>query len=195
MFVATLLKISQSRIAPTEPVPVTYYSIIKLQNANTGLMLSSIEVSYQTGSTQQLVRGVNRTKYGRAENYWTVLPVQNSTIHQGEIVKCGDRLRLRHTVTNKYLHSHAITAQLEKGYEVSAFDGSDTGDVWQMKCNQQNVLVGDNVKLLHIDTNYYLNANATGMYIPEIMGEHEIYGSETDKNAYWFVRFGVFVSK
>lgn len=195
MFALFFTKLAESAITPNGPVPIRYYSVIKLQHAKTGLMLSSIELNYQTGSTQQLVRGVNKTKYSRAETYWTVLPLENSTIHQGEIVKCGDKLRFKHTVTGKNLHSHAIAAQLEKGYEISAFDGSDHGDIWEIQCKNTDVMIGENVKLFHLDTQYYLNANATGLYIPELMGEHEIYGSETPDDTEWFVRYGIFVSK
>jgi dolichyl-phosphate-mannose--protein O-mannosyl transferase len=182
-------------------VPVVYYSIVKLQHNATDFLLSSIELNYQTGSTQQLVRGVNESKIALAETYWTLLPAEKvlesgaKEKHQGEPVKCGDKIILRHTVTSKTLHSHAITAQLGQGYEVSAFDGKDTGDIWTVECDHEKgaIFVKDIFKLHHQDTGYYLNANKTGKYIKEIMGEHEIYCSESSDDAEWIVRHGIFV--
>lgn len=182
-------------------VPILYYSIVKLQHKPTDFLLSSIELNYQTGSTQQIVRGVNSTKLTLAETYWTLLPFENPSEknkkekRQGEPLKCGDKIVLRHTVTSKNLHSHAITAQLGKGYEVSAFDDKDTGDAWTVECehDMEILYVKDIFQLKHQDTGYYLNANKTGKYIKELMGEHEVYCSENNKGADWFVRHGIFV--
>ena len=183
-------------------IPLVYYSLVKLQHASSKLFLSSIEINYLTGSTQQIVRGVNSTKIALAETLWALLPVDENTginskeIRQGEPVRCGDYIKLKHSVTSKNLHSHAIPAQLGKGYEVSCFDGTDTGDVWEVQCkeNVEILKVRDHFTLKHKDTGYYLNANATGTYISEIMGEHEIYCSETNDDAEFFVRHGIFVS-
>ena len=191
-----------SQSEETSKIPLSYYSLVKLEHASSKLFLSSIELNYMTGSTQQIVRGVNATKIALAETLWALLPVDEETgqnsneKHQGEPVRCGDYIKLRHSVTSKNLHSHAIEAQLGKGYEVSCFDGTDTGDVWLVECkeNTEVLNVRDHFTLKHKDTGYYLNANATGTYIKELMGEHEIYCSETNENADFFVRHGIFVT-
>ena len=170
--------------------------MIKLRHLKTDLFLSSIDVHYQTGSTQQIVRGVNRTKMTLAETFWNIFPIETSTNHyQGEPVQCGSEIRLLHTVTQKWLHSHAIKGQLEHGYEVSAFEGSDTGDVWKIICDEDIWTYSTTFKLFHRDTSYYLSANLTGKYEKEIMGEYEVFGDEKDDENDWISSSGIFVKE
>ncbi len=82
----------------------------------------------------------------------------------GEIIKCGDKIRLEHNTTGKNLHSHSqYRSALTQQYEVSAFGSSgegDRGDDWQIECANQRD--GESVKgstlfsLRHLDTSRYL---------------------------------------
>lgn len=175
---------------------ISYYSIIKLQHKATEKVLSSISINYQTGSTQQVVRGSPKEKISLAENFWSIYPIMNETILQGKRLKCGDKLRLRHVNTRKWLHSHSIKSQHEKGYEVSGFEGpSDEGDVWILDCDSDIMHLGTPIRLIHNTTKYYLTVNPTGEYIDELYGQNEVYGSESSKDTEWFVRYGVFVDR
>ena len=177
-------------------IEISYYSMVKLKHIKSGLYISSIDVNYQTGSTQQLVRAVNSTKMTLAETYWVTYPLANETsVSQGETIRCGSNLRLLHSVTQKWLHSHGIKGQLEHDYEVSAFDGSDTGDVWRLMCEEEVWTPSTPLTLYHIDTGYYLSANEKGIYEKEIMGEHEVFCAPKPDDNEWLIAGGVFVNK
>jgi len=50
-------------------------------------------------------------------------------------IKCGSVIRLKHLNTGRWLHSHKFRSPLSNQQEVSAFDGSDTGDNWEVRCD------------------------------------------------------------
>lgn len=55
----------------------------------------------------------------------------------------GQRIRLNHVETSKWLHSHLHKSPLTANQEVSAYGGpsqSDTGDVWTVTWNGSNKL-------------------------------------------------------
>jgi dolichyl-phosphate-mannose--protein O-mannosyl transferase len=171
---------------------VGYYTLVKLQHFKSSLYLSSLVLQYQNGSNQQVVRGI--TKGTLAETYWTVFPPLNDTdIPQGRAVDCGSVIRLQHVVTNRWLHSHPIPGHFGSGHEVSGFDGSDSGDNWELECDV-TWTAASQIKLKHIDTGYYLAANATSKHEPDVGGEFEVFASEQSDHA-WVLSGGVFVDE
>jgi len=59
--------------------------------------------------------------------------MQESPCVPGSALKRGDALRLQHTTTRKWLHSHGFQSPLTHNQEVSAYGSdsdSDGGDVW-----------------------------------------------------------------
>ena len=115
-------------------IPVTYYSMVKPQHVDTKMCLSSLEIAYQGGSKQQMTRAIRAIML--AETLWTIYPGRNIThVHQGDQLKCGDVVRLRHATTATWLHSHDFDSQLGNGLEVSATsEGEDDGNDWMVEC-------------------------------------------------------------
>lgn len=84
----------------------------------------------------------------------------------GQIIKCGDFIRLEHVATGKNLHSHNIQSPLSHRNEVSGFgdDGEgDPSDNWQIECFNTNTgeidtgtgayVTGQTlIQLRHVDT-------------------------------------------
>ena len=175
-------------------ISVNYYNMIKLQNVKTMFTLSSIEFPYATGSCQQIVRGI--TKPTLAETYWTVFPLPNETaIPQGRPVDCGSKIRLQHAATGAWLHSHLIPGHFGVGHEVSGFDSSDSGDFWELNC--EDLWTADRIiRLKHCDTGFFLCANASSIYPEETGGGYEIFAAEqADDNCDWIVCGGLFVDE
>ena len=172
-------------------VSIGYYNMIKLRHIPSNLYLSSIELNYEIGSIQQVIRGIKKGTL--AETYWTIFPPINQTISQGTPIQCPSMIRLIHGSTGKHLHSHLFNAHNSTGHEVSGFDGNDTGDHWLVECNGDWKLDTE-IKLKHVDTNYYLNANISSLYDKIEGGEFEIYASEKSDNANWIIGGGLFVS-
>lgn len=173
---------------------VNYYNMIKLQNVNTKIVLSSIEFHYTSGSSQQIVRGIRKPVL--AETYWSVFPLPNETsIPQGRPVECGATIRLQHAATQAWLHSHAIAGHFGYGYEVSGFDSSDSGDFWELECVGADAWSADTpVKLRHIDTGLFLAANESSVYPDETGGGYEVVAT-TGGNDEWVVCGGIFVDE
>ena len=53
---------------------------------------------------------------------------------RGDPIKCGQRVRLLHMQTKKYLHSHLHVSPLSSQQEVSANNPTDGGDNWIVHC-------------------------------------------------------------
>ncbi|OON14452.1 hypothetical protein X801_09757, partial [Opisthorchis viverrini] len=47
---------------------------------------------------------------------------------RGRVIKCGQKVRLLHVSTRKFLHSHHFQSPLSGNYEVSAFGEDGVGD-------------------------------------------------------------------
>lgn len=173
-------------------INVGYFNMVKLYHPTSELYLSSIEVPYQTGSCQQVARGIGKSTL--AETYWTVWPLpDDSENFQGMPVQCGSKIRLQHAATGKWLHSHNIDGHFGSGHEVSCFDEDDTGNNWELECN--DVWTASSAfRLKHVDTGYYLSANISSEYEKELGGEHEIYCIDDEDGTEWFTGGGIFVN-
>lgn len=174
-----------------EELQISYYNMIKLKHIGTNYLLSSAEIPYQSGSNQQIVRGIQKSTL--AETFWTIFPpVTDTETLQGQPIECGSTIRLYHAVTGKWLHSHKIPGHFGAGYEVTAFDGNDSGDNWILECSN-TFKVGSMFRLQHADTGFYLSCNETSEYPKQEGGEHEIFVSEEDEGNEWQTMGGIFV--
>lgn len=174
-------------------ISVNYYNMIKLQHKTSKLTLSSVEFRYQTGSCQQIVRGIGKPTL--AETYWTVYPLPHETdIPQGRPVECGSKIRFLHAATGAWLHSHSIPAFSAGGYEVSGFDSSDSGDFWELICDDSWTAETE-IKLKHCDTGYFLSANESSIYPDESGGGYEVMTSAHSEGQEWVVSGGIFVDE
>ena len=98
---------------------------IKLTNKENGFKLHSHSVSYgNSGSGQQSVTGFEHAN--DANSYFMVREgFKDTPCTLGEPIKCNSIIRLYHTSTNMYLHSHqGFNSPLSGRQEVSAFDRS-----------------------------------------------------------------------
>ena len=193
LFLISFAKSIEEYDGEQDDIPVTYYNMIKLRHTRTEYLLSSIEIPYQMGSNQQVVRGISKSTL--AETFWTIHPTANETeIMQGQEIECGSTIRLNHGTTNKWLHSHKIPGHFGSGYEVSCFDGDDSGNNWFLECSN-TWKVGSLFRLQHVDTGYYLSINETSEYSKQEAGEHEVFVSEEDEGNEWQIVGGIFVDE
>ena len=106
---------------------VTCGSVIKLVNTYYNVRLHSHDVKYGSGSGQQSVTGVE-TKTD-VNSHWAIQGKSpKHPCKRGEVVECGQEIRLTHQSTLKNLHSHHFSSPLSNQQEVSAFgeDGKVT---------------------------------------------------------------------
>lgn len=186
----------QSAWAATgEGKEVTYGSVIKLQHDRTKYRLHSHEVPYGTGSGQQSVTGFPGGE--DANSYWVVKPVSDSDARQGDLVSDGAIVRLFHTRTRKWLHSHLHASPITGNYEVSAFgadDQSDTGDHWKLIIEGKGKvwLRDQKVRFLHVDTGGYLHSHDK-KYSRIVAGQQEVCGYlKKNSDNLWFAAEGVY---
>merc|ERR1712241_619339 len=133
VFFAAIVAIVSAR----GPQTGTCGSVVKLMNVHRSIRLHSHDVKYGSGSGQQSVTGVE-TKTD-VNSHWAIMGKSpKAPCQRGEVVKCGQEIRLQHQSTKRNLHSHHFSSPLSNQQEVSAFgeegDG-DTGDVWKVVCD------------------------------------------------------------
>lgn len=179
-----------------ENLVVTCGSSIKLQHVATRFRLHSHEVSYSRGSQQQSV-----TAYPTgddANSMWIVHGPPNEPCGLGEPLRKGQKLRLQHAATRKWLHSHKFQSPLSSNQEVSAF-GSDTesdgADVWAVEWDSKHKQWRQDVKvrIRHVDTAFVLYSHDVKFGQP-ISGQQEVCCTDKkDKNSEWVAAEGVFM--
>lgn len=173
---------------------VTWSTVIKLVNVNSGARLHSHDVKYGSGSSQQSVTAVKNSD--DHNSYWQVLP-ESGEVKRGEKVKCGSTIRLLHLSTRRNLHSHLFRSPLSNNQEVSAFgdDGhGDSGDYWIVECDDDDFWRRDeSVRLKHKATDQYLHVTGD-TYGRPISGQLEV-SCYHYQNAYnlWKVQEGVYI--
>merc|ERR1712071_311316 len=166
-------------------------SVIKLQNLAYKVRLHSHDVKYGSGSGQQSVTGTDSTD--DVNSHWVVLGTISETCKRGEPVECGSTLRLQHSTTKKFLHSHLFSSPLSGSQEVSAFGDNDSGDHWRVVCDGDFWERDDSVTFKHLDTNTYL-ASSGHAYGRPINGQLEIVGvTKLDSACKWQAAEGLFV--
>lgn len=112
------------------------------------------------------------------------------------LIKCGDRLRLQHLATKRYLHSHHFQSPLSGNQEISAYgeDGvGDTGDNWELKCTTDVWQRDQPIQLRHIDTGAFLAVSGRTFGRP-INGQMEVIGASGASHASnWKTAEGLYV--
>eukprot|EP00794_Sanderia_malayensis_P011805 gene11805-13028_t len=169
---------------------------MKLKNPRQNIRLHSHDVKYGSGSGQQSVTGTEGIE--DHNSYWTVRGKHKDKCERGEIVKCGDHIRLQHLATKRNLHSHLFQSPMSRNQEVSAFgengDG-DTGDNWEVVCKGKYWKRDEKIRFKHLDTGNYLHATSEQFGRP-ISGQREIVGYHyaDDTANYWLASEGIYVS-
>jgi dolichyl-phosphate-mannose--protein O-mannosyl transferase len=104
-------------------------------------------------------------------------------------VPCGAAIRLRHTNTKGYLHSHLHSSPLSGQQEVSCFDGNDGGDDWLVQCvdsSQEFWLREQPIQLVHVDSSTHLTCSPQHQYGQPIPGQLEVATAKSSsKNTHW----------
>lgn len=193
LFLPIAIGIWQAVDADAAPL-VTCGSVVKLQHANTGVNLHSHEISYGSGSGQQSVTGY--TGGDDANDYWAVRGSEVDSCPQGTPLSSGSKIKLYHSSTQKWLHSHLFPSPLTNNQEVSAFgssDSSDTGDIWILEWDKSVPTWQQDqpVKLKHADTSTYLSSHSKKFNRP-ITGQQEICTKAKSKDANWLATEGVY---
>ena len=172
-------------------VNVSYYTVLKFIHVRSSFLLSSVPFFYGSGSQQQVTRSV--TDDESADTYWTIYPLSNETnISEGNLIQCGNSIRIRHESTGCWLHSHNITFYNELGNEVSCFYGDDTGNIWKVIC-EGNFDNYNLVKFEHIDTHQYLFTNNSDNLISPAGADPSVYSiDDFNGDIYWRVTGGMY---
>ncbi|CAH8503925.1 unnamed protein product [Schistosoma rodhaini] len=174
---------------------VTCGSVLKLVNTDFNARLHSHEVQYGSGSGQQSVTAVSDEM--DTNSYWQVVERNGSPqCNRGRVIKCGQKIRLMHLSTRKYLHSHHFQSPLSPNYEVSAFSNNgvgDEGDDWQIICDGVYWKQSSNIRLKHISTEGYLHLSGK-RYSRPISGQYEVSSTPKLTNAItWTTTEGVYI--
>jgi len=147
-------------------LPLTCSSTIRIRNERIGFYLHSSELSYGSGSGQQIITGFDGDS--DYNSLWTIKEEegddQSNMCRTGTKIKCGSFIRLEHMNTGRNLHSHAaFNSPVTGRQEVSAFgnqgDG-DRGDNWQIECDSDDV-----DGYIYGKTKFYLKHKDTGLYL------------------------------
>lgn len=182
--------------AASDGVQVTYGSVIKLMHERTKFRLHSHEVPYGSGSGQQSVTGFPNVD--DSNSYWVVKPVPGSTAKQGDTIDTGSVIRLQHTKTRKWLHSHLHASPISGNLEVSCFGAdtnSDTGDHWKLDIEGKGKVwrQDQKIRLRHVDTGGYLHSHDK-KYQRIAGGQQEVCGvKEKGRDNIWVAAEGVYL--
>lgn len=168
---------------------------MKLEHRATKHRLHSEDVTYGTGSGQNSVTGTPEATSG--ESYWIVRGAEGVDCEQGTPLENGSIIRLQHSTSKRWLHSHLFRSPLSGQQEVSSFGGvgeSDTGDNWRVELSSKGPWKqGQDVQLQHVDTNAYLMSHAK-KYGQPIAGQTEVCATRGKPNANtkWLAAEGVY---
>lgn len=176
---------------------VTCGSILKLYNSERNAYLHSHDIKYQSGNMQsghQSVSGNSAPDEHRT--YWKVKAEHDGHCKRGYVIKCGDVIRLEHTVTKRNLHSHNFLSPLTHQQEVSAFGengNGDSDDNWTVTCPYRYWSRKDEIRLQHVNSGAYLDMGYE-QYDEPIRYQYEVCGTmyAGQYSNYWLAREGVF---
>lgn len=108
-----------------------------------------------------------------------------------EKLKNGDVILLQHLATGKFLHSHLHASPLTNQQEVSAYEGGDSGDNWQLLLQGDSWKSDSQIRLKHVDTGRFLQCSSA-TYGNPIPGQHEIAASTGGTPAIWTAAEGIY---
>ncbi|KAI8909672.1 MIR motif-containing protein [Gorgonomyces haynaldii] len=173
---------------------VTCGSWIKLGHKPTQFRLHSHEVNYGSGSGQQSVTGYS--KRDDSNSYFQVFGPQGTDCVKGTPIACESTVRLMHTNTQKFLHSHSgIQSPLSQHQEVSCNAPPDNNDHWTVKCNTKTWKREQPIALQHTETKQFLSASHRHVYQSVIQGQLEVYCSKYQKqDEQWIAEEGIYIS-
>ena len=122
---------------------------------------------------------------------------------RGQSLKSGDRVRIQHARSRRWLHSHEFPSPISRQLEVSAFGGesqSDAMDEWLIELDPaSNAKAGSSVfwkrdgkfSLRHVGTGGYLSSHERSFGHP-IAGQNEVFGRKSGGKDFWKAGEGVF---
>ena len=118
----------------------------------------------------------------------------------GTPIACNQVIRLYHSNTKMYLHSHSgFASPLSGSQEVSGYDKIDRGDDWKVICHDSQHVNWRReavVSLYHVETGKYLSSSKTFMYQSVIPGQLEVACrnslGETEK---WMAQEGIYFGR
>ncbi|KAF9583487.1 hypothetical protein BGW38_009351 [Lunasporangiospora selenospora] len=177
-FLVSAILVNPSSAAPEideEFQKVTCGSSVKISNEKSGVRLHSHSIPYGSGSGQQSVTATP-TK-DDPNSLWLVMAQDGHTCNRGESVPCGATIRLKHVNTKKHLHSHHHSSPMSGGLEVSAYDGSDSGDDWTIECVNKSAkfwMRESDIRLKHVNTDRYLSTSSQFVFGNPIPGQQEV---------------------
>jgi dolichyl-phosphate-mannose--protein O-mannosyl transferase len=194
--VLALLFSAAAALAPFEgqpgDVPLSYYSMVKLMHTGTGLWLSSFEIGLETGSRQQLTRGLKFPN--PSETFWTVFPGLNLTHpRQGEPLKCGDRIRLYHATTRVWLQAREFPSPFDHGFEVSGADGDSDANDWIVRCEDDSPSLASFLVLRNALLPCALAADERSSFPEQKGGNFEVFCEDAADENTWVASMGIFV--
>ncbi len=191
-----------------EQKEVTYGSTLRIQNIISTYHLTSMGMNWSTGSGLQIVTAISSDR--DTGSLFTIKEGDGYPVKvNGEIVRCGDIIRLEHVVTGKNLHSHEFKSFVTDSQEACAFGENGQGDVndnFQISCYKQennDTITGKTQFFLqHVPTEKWLYVNyRISMYNDRncrgcpIRGQREVSLTEKkDKQCLWQVVGGVIFS-
>lgn len=126
-----------------------------------------------------------------------------TSCRRGQPLKSGDRVRIQHARSRRWLHSHHFPSPISRQLEVSAFGGetqSDAMDEWVLEVDPAtNVKSGSSVfwkrdgkvALMHVGTGGYLSSHERSFGHP-IAGQNEVFGKKGGGKDFWIAGEGVF---
>jgi len=176
---------------------VTCGSVIKLEHSITKYVLQSQDVAYGhgRGSGGQVITGI--PDKNSATSLWTIRSGdEDSHCTQGTPIENGMEIRLQHTMTSRWLHSHRYASPLSNNQEISAFgddDQTDSGDVWivELEKGAKSWAQDAGVYLKHKETGVYLASHELKYQRP-IAGHTEVFGTEKKQFCNWKATEGIY---
>ncbi|KAJ3195418.1 hypothetical protein HK101_000260 [Irineochytrium annulatum] len=169
---------------------VTCGSAVKLVHSASGFRLHSHSISYGSGSGQQSVTGFAGAD--DPNSLFTVVGPLTENCIRGRPIKCNAVVRLEHSSTRKFLHSHLHQSPLSSNQEVSAYEFSDVGDHWKVICTEKKEKYWkreQKVRFQHVETSKYLSSNTKYQFRNPIPGQLEICAvSSAGANELWNVQ-------
>jgi len=182
---------------------VTCGSTMKLEHVNSKFLLHSHPINWGSGSGQQ---SVTASKVAADTNdLWSVREgFGQPACMYGDVIRCGAIVRIMHSNTQKFLHSHNHRSPLSGRQEVSAFEvpNSNADDNWEVVCVRRNAANWERaapVSFRHVSTGMTLFARRADAFTQQncrncpIVGQLEVSASsQTDDNTHWVTEDGVF---
>lgn len=172
------------------PVPVAYFSLVRLRHHSGGYLASGTALyTHKGGSGQQSVGCVPEPD---ESTLWLLRPFDRGDFEKSgsDKVNEGDVIRLQHLKTGRNLHSHDRRSPHSGQQEVSCLgeDGAcNHDDDWVIETRSgQGIAAKSILRLLHVTTGHYLHSHDDRHFQAGETRFQEVTGySEDDSNNDW----------